>query len=138
MRGLDWGKLYMEHHSKSYDPKKLSSEVNRLAVSDHVENRKGIFEYLLGGSVDTRLLNVRVFEAQVKRAAYAKQTQAAQTKGESNCPLCATGHGANKTRVYKLDEMDADHVSAWSKGGDSSAKNCQMLCITHNRAKGNR
>ena len=138
MRGLDWGKLYMEHHSKSYDPKKLSSEVNRLAVSDHVENRKGIFEYLLGGSVDTRLLNVRVFEAQVKRAAYAKQTQAAQTKGESNCSLCATGHGANKTRVYKLDEMDADHVSAWSKGGDSSAKNCQMLCITHNRAKGNR
>lgn len=38
----------------------------------------------------------------------------------------------------KLDEMDADHVSAWSKGGDSSAENCQMLCITHNRAKGNR
>ena len=127
MRGLEWGRLYLEHHSKSYDPKKMSSEVKRLAMSDHVENRKGIFEYLLGGSIDTRLLSVRVFDAQVKRVAYTKQTQAAQNKGESNCPLCTTGHGANKARIYKLDEMDADHVSAWSKGGDSSAKNCQML-----------
>ena len=59
-------------------------------------------------------------------------------KGKSNCPLCAVGHDANKSRIYKFDEMDADHVSAWSKGGESSAKNCQMLCTTHNRAKGNR
>ena len=69
---------------------------------------------------------------------YAKQTQAVKGKGKSNCPLCAIGHDANKARIYDLDEMDADHVSAWSKGGDSTAKNCQMLCITHNRAKGNR
>ena len=74
----------------------------------------------------------------VKQVAYAKQTQAAEAKGESNCPLCAIGHDANKSRIYKFDEMDADHVSAWSKGGESSAENCQMLCITHNRAKGNR
>ena len=34
--------------------------------------------------------------------------------------------------------MDADHVAAWSKGGDSDLKNCQMLCVPHNRAKGNK
>jgi hypothetical protein len=102
-----------------------------------VTSAKGIFEFLLGGSVDTKLLEVRVFDTKVKRAAYAKQTQAAEGKGESNCPLCAIGHNANKSRIYKFDEMDADHVAAWSKGGGSSAKNCQMLCITHNRAKGN-
>jgi 5-methylcytosine-specific restriction endonuclease McrA len=34
--------------------------------------------------------------------------------------------------------MDADHVAAWSKGGATDTKNCQMLCKTHNRAKGNR
>ena len=34
--------------------------------------------------------------------------------------------------------MDADHVTAWSKGGATDASNCQMLCKTHNRAKGNR
>ena len=138
MRGLEWGRLYVEHHGKSYDPKKMSDEVKRLAANDYVESRKGIFEFLLGGLVDTKLLNVRVFDTKVKRVAYAKQTQAAEGKGESNCPLCAIGHGANKSRIYKFEEMDADHVSAWSKGGESSAKNCQMLCITHNRAKGNR
>ena len=138
MRGLEWGRLYTEHHGKSYDPKKMLDEVKKLTASDYVENRKGICEFLLGGSVDTKLLNVRVFDTQVKRVAYAQQIQAAQSKSESNCPLCAIGHGANKSRIYKFEEMDADHVSAWSKGGQSSAKNCQMLCITHNRAKGNR
>jgi len=138
MRGLEWGRLYEEHHGKSYDTKKMSSDVKKLAADDYVKNGRGIFEYLLGGSVDTRLLEVRVFDIPVKRAAYAKQTKAAEGKGKSNCPFCAVGHGANKTKLYKFDEMDADHVSAWSKGGESSAKNCQMLCITHNRAKGNR
>src|SRR5262249_18385932 len=138
MQGLEWGRLYEEYHGKSYDPKKISNDVKKLAADDFVKSRKGIFEYLLGGSVDTKLLDVRVFETPIKRAAFAKQTKAAEDKGESNCPLCAIGHNANKSRIYKFDEMDADHVEAWSKGGGSSADNCQMLCITHNRAKGNR
>jgi hypothetical protein len=138
MRGLEWGRLYETYHGKSYDPKKMSTAVRKLAADDYVTNRKGIFEYLLGGSTDKKLLAVRVFDEKTKRVAYNKQTQDAQAKGKSNCPLCAVGENANKGRVYKLDEMDADHVSAWSKGGDSSAKNCQMLCASHNRAKGNR
>jgi hypothetical protein len=138
MRGLEWGRLYETYHGKSYDPKKMSTAVRKLAADDYVTNRKGIFEYLLGGSTDKRLLAVRVFDEKTKRVAYNKQTQDAQAKDKSNCPLCAVGDNANKARIYKLDEMDADHVSAWSKGGDSSAKNCQMLCTTHNRAKGNR
>lgn len=79
-----------------------------------------------------------MFDEKMKKIAYAKQTQAARGKSKSNCPLCAMGENANKARIYELDQMDADHVSAWSKGGDSSAKNWQMLCTTHNRAKGNR
>jgi hypothetical protein len=116
----------------------MSAEVQKLAADDYVKSSKGIFEFLLGGSLDTRLLEVRVFEAPVKRAAYERQKQAAKGKGESNCPLCAIGPIANKSKMWEFAEMDADHVSAWSKGGASTAKNCQMLCITHNRAKGNR
>ncbi len=138
MQGLEWGRFYELYHGKAYDPKKMSDAVKKLAADDYVQSRKGIFEFLLGGSVDTKLLAVRVFDTKVKRVAYAKQTQAAEGKGESNCPLCALGNGANKIRIYKFEEMDADHVAAWSKGGASSADNCQMLCITHNRAKGNR
>ncbi len=138
MKGLEWGRLYEEHHGKSYDPKKMSEQVKKLAADDAVTRRKGIFEYLLGGSVETKLLEVRVFDRKIARTTYDKQTQAVAGKGKSNCPLCAVGHGANKSRIYTFDEMEADHVTAWSKGGESSAKNCQMLCSTHNRAKGNR
>jgi len=138
MKGLEWGRLYEEYHGKSYDPKKMSKNVQKLAADDYVKSRKGIFEFLLGGSLDKRLLDIRVFETPVKRAVYAKQTQAVKGKNKSNCPLCAVGDNANKARIYDFGDMDADHVSAWSKGGDSSAENCEMLCVTHNRAKGNR
>lgn len=138
MKGLEWGRLYEDHHGKSFNPKQMSDDVKKLAADDYVKSRKGIFEYLLGGSVDTKLLDVRVFETPVRRTAYARQKQAAEGKGESNCPLCAIGHGANKSRIYRFEEMDADHVAAWSKGGGTSAENCQMLCKTHNQAKGNR
>ncbi|MBP6965624.1 MAG: DUF262 domain-containing protein [Armatimonadetes bacterium] len=138
MQGLEWGRLYEEYHSRSYDPAKVSAEVRRLLGDPYVKNRRGVFEYILGGRKDLRLLDVRVFDDATKRSVYEKQTSDAKANGKSNCPLCAIGHDANKGKVYELKEMDADHVSAWSKGGDSSAKNCQMLCITHNRAKGNR
>lgn len=138
MKGLEWGELYETYHGKHYDPQQVLAEVDRLVVDDAITNRKGIFEYILGGSKDTRLLSVRVFDDKIKKMVYYQQTQAAEAKGESNCPLCAVGHDANKHRIYKPSEMDADHVSAWSQGGNSLAANCQMLCVTHNRAKGNR
>ena len=138
MQGLEWGRLYEEYHSKSYDPAKVSVEVKRFLGDPYVKNRRGVFEYILGGQKDKRLLDVRVFDEATKRSVYEKQTSDAKARGKSNCPLCAAGHDAKKGKVYELREMDADHVTAWSKGGESSAKNCQMLCITHNRAKGNR
>ena len=137
MRGLEWGQLYEKYHKEAYDPAKVSEEVQKLYGDPYVKNRKGIFEYILGGSKDTKLLNVRVFDEAIKRSVYSTQTAKAEPKGESNCPLCAIGHDANKSKIWKLGEMDADHVTAWSKGGTTEDKNCQMLCKTHNRAKGN-
>jgi hypothetical protein len=138
MRGLEWGRLYEQYHSKSYRPAKVAADVARLYADPYVEKKRGIFEFILGGKKDFKLLVVRVFDEATKHSVYEKQTRAAKAKGISNCPLCAMGRDANKNRTYEIEEMDADHVSAWSKGGGSSAKNCQMLCVTHNRAKGNR
>lgn len=138
MRGLEWGRLYETYRRKAYDPKKVSADVKRLYADSYVKNRKGVFEYILGGSVDVKLLDVRVFDEATKKAVYTQQKTAATAKGLSNCPLCALGHDANKNKQWNLPEMDADHVAAWSKGGATDAKNCQMLCKTHNRAKGNR
>lgn len=84
------------------------------------------------------MLDVRVFDEATKKSVYAKQTEIAKEKGKSNCSHCAIGHDANKDKIWSLKEMDADHVAAWSKGGATSSENCEMLCKTHNRAKGNR
>jgi hypothetical protein len=138
MRGLEWGRLYEQYHKREYDPVKVSAEVQKLYSDPYVKNRRGIFEYILGGSVDTKFLDVRVFDDATKRSVYIMQTSTAKARGISNCPLCAVGNNINKDKVWKLEEMDADHVAAWSKGGATSVKNCQMLCIMHNRAKGNR
>lgn len=138
MRGLDWGRLYESYHSKSYSAAAIDADIDALRADPAVLNKKGIYEYLLGGKTDPKLLGVRLFDARTKVAAYERQTQRARGAGVSNCPLCAIGENANKIRIYKQDEMDADHVTAWSKGGDTDLKNCQMLCVTHNLAKGNR
>lgn len=138
MRGLEWGDLYEKYHKNSYDSTDIHSKVEKLYADYFVKNRKGVFEYVLGGCVDTKLLDIRVFDEPTKRAKYKKQTAEATEKGISNCPLCALGNNSNKNKIYKLNEMDADHVTAWSKGGATDISNCEMLCKTHNRAKGNR
>jgi 5-methylcytosine-specific restriction endonuclease McrA len=138
MRGLEWGRLYEAYHHTSYNPTKVSKEVQKLYGDPYVKNRKGIFEYILGGSEDTKLLDVRVFDEAARKSVYSTQTAKAEASGKSNCPLCAVGHDVNKSKIWKLNDMDADHVTAWSKGGATDIKNCQLLCKTHNRAKGNR
>jgi hypothetical protein len=138
MRGLDWGRLYETYHSRAFDPNEVEREVRRLYGDPYVKNRRGVFEYILSGSKDTKLLDVRVFDAATSRSTYEAQTKTANESGSSNCPLCAVGNDSNKTKIWEFSAMEADHVAAWSKGGATEASNCQMLCKTHTAAKGNR
>ena len=138
MKGLEWGRLYETYHTNSYNPNKVSETLCKLYADPQVQDTKGICEYILGGCKDTKLLNIRVFDDATKRIVYEQQTKDARENNKSNCPLCAIGNDNNKDRIWELKEMDADHVTAWSKGGSTDINNCQMLCQTHNRAKGNR
>ena len=49
MQGLEWGRLYEQYHSKSYDPTKISAEVKRLYADPYIKKRRGVFEYVLDG-----------------------------------------------------------------------------------------
>ena len=138
MKGLEWGRLYETYHKQPYNKQEVNKAVADLYADEFVRNKKGIFEYVLGGCKDSKLLEIRIFEERDKKTVYARQTKEAQEKGISNCPLCALGNDNNKNRIWKINEMDADHVTAWSKGGATDISNCQMLCKTHNRAKGNK
>jgi len=138
MCGLEWGRLYETYHKTSYNPGKVSEQVQALYGDAYIKNRKSIFEFVLGGSEDYKLLDVRVFDEATKKKVYKTQTDAAKKKEISNCSHCAIGHDSKKKTIYSLKEMDADHVTAWSKGGATDIKNCELLCKSHNRAKGNK
>ena len=138
MRGLEWGRLYENFHNQPFNPVKVSDQVKGLYGDSYVKRRRGIWEFVLGNMLDTKLLEVRVFDEPTKKSQYEKQTRIASESDHSNCPLCAIGNDTNRAKSWKYDEMDADHVSAWSRGGSTTPDNCQMLCKTHNRAKGNR
>lgn len=138
MKWLERWRLYETYHKKSYDPKKVSEKVHELYADPYVKSRKWVFEYILGDCVDSKLLDVRVFDEATKKSVYAQQTKEANEKWVSNCPLCAVWHESNSKKIWSIWEMDADHVSAWSKGWATDIKNCQMLCKSHNRAKWNR
>lgn len=138
MQGLEWDRLYRKFGKNSYSQARVGELVASLFEDEYVIKKRGIFEYVLGGEEEPNLLEVRVFGASDKSSAYEKQTRVAKEKGESNCPLCAVTDNKNKTKIWTIGEMHADHVSAWSKGGKTELKNCQVLCKTHNLVKGNK
>lgn len=138
MCGRDWGRLYEEYHAQAYRPDELAQQVEALMADPCVQDKRGIFEYVLSRGRLPRLLNIRVFEKSTIRTVYTRQTRDARAAGRSNCPFCAMGDGPAATRIWRETEMDADHVTAWSLGGATTIDNCQMLCKTHNRMKGNR
>jgi hypothetical protein len=138
MRGLDWGRLYEQYHATSYDPAAVSADLAALLGDSAITKRKGVYEYLLSGKAKPELLSVRIFDDKTKAAVYKSQTDAAKAAGVSNCPTCASGSNTNQARIYAAKEMEADHVTPWSRGGATDPSNCEMLCVPHNRAKGNR
>lgn len=138
MRGLEWGDLYQRFHTQPYSARAVNARVDELRADSAVHNARGVYEYVLGGEEHPELLQIRMFDDRIRKAVYERQKADAEARGVSNCPLCAVGTNANKTKIYRMKEMDADHVTAWSKGGATDESNCEMLCITHNRAKGNR
>lgn len=137
MKGLSWGELYRAFHNRAYDKAEVNAKVDELMVDPQVGNARGIYKYVLSGCTEHRLLEIRVFDEKVKRAKYEQQTAAARAANRSNCPLCAAGNNSNATKIWDIRNMDADHVTAWSRGGSSDISNCEMLCRPHNQAKGN-
>ena len=137
MCGIDWGRLFETYHEKIFDAKKIAEKIKKLFEDEAVTNKRGIFEYVLSDGDLVKLLHIRIFEESTKKTVYFQQTNHAKEKNISNCPLCVFSKGKNSKKIWKFNEMDADHVTAWSKGGSTDIKNCQLLCKFHNKIKGN-
>lgn len=140
MQYINWGKMYEKYHKNPYNSNDVSRKLNELYSDYFVNDKKGCYEYILNGckQEDTKLLNIRLFDEPTKKTVYESQTQTAKINNISNCPMCVIENLSNKTKIWDYKDMDADHVTAWSKGGSTDISNCQMLCRTHNHIKGNR
>lgn len=117
MKGLDCGALYKENKDRMFDTTELERLIATLMGDDDVQNKKGIYLYVLDG--DEKYLNIRAFKNSEKRAAYERQ--------KGLCAKCG--------KHFEIEEMDADHIDPWSKGGKTTPENCQMLCRKCNRRK---
>ncbi|MCK9338312.1 MAG: DUF262 domain-containing protein [Arcobacteraceae bacterium] len=122
MNGQEWGFLYNEHKDKILDPKKIEDEISQLMQDDEVTNKRGIYQYVLNRN--EKHLSLRAFDDKTKRAVYEKQ--------KGICPQCTPPNNH-----HELKDMQADHITPWSKGGKTTIENCQMLCNDCNRRKSN-
>jgi hypothetical protein len=118
MKSVQWGDLFNEFGNMELDSKALESRIANLMLDEDVTNKKGIYHFVLSGQ--EKQLNIRVFTANQKREAFERQ--------KGNCPVCK--------KTFSLEDMEGDHITPWSNGGKTDAKNCQMLCKEDNRRKG--
>lgn len=113
------GYYYNKYGANAHDPKAYEKRIVALLDDEDVSNQKGIYEYLLDGN--EKHLSIRAFSPKMARTAYERQ--------KGICPKCG--------KRFEIEEMQADHITPWSKGGKTISENCQMLCADCNRRKSN-
>jgi hypothetical protein len=118
MKGQPWGELYNEYKDVPLDPEVLEERISALIQDPDVTNHRGIYLYVLNGK--EKHLNIRQFDERMRRSAFERQ--------KGICPGCSN--------AFKIEEMEADHITPWHEGGKTESENCQMLCIEDNRKKG--
>lgn len=114
---VPWGPLYNEFKDAKHDPAALEAEIEMLILDDDVTSQRGIYSYVL--TRNEKHLSLRAFSDAERLTAYTRQ--------KGICPMCK--------QHFELSEMEADHITPWSKGGKTVADNCKMLCKEDNRRK---
>lgn len=117
MISVNWGELYDRFKDEVIDTNSLDKRIKDLMIDDDVTNKTGIFNYVLTG--DERKLNIRAFTDKQKQAQYIKQN--------GICVKCR--------KHFEIDDMEGDHIIAWSQGGHTTPDNLQMLCKKCNNTK---
>src|SRR3990167_6397149 len=117
MAHVNWGELYNQFKDKKLNAAKLENEIKELMQDDDVTKKSGIYPYVL--TRQERYLSIRAFTDNQKREAYERQ--------KGICPKCK--------KHFEIEGMEADHIRPWHEGGQTIAKNCQMLCKQDNRLK---
>ncbi|MDR0486409.1 MAG: DUF262 domain-containing protein [Elusimicrobiota bacterium] len=117
MKGKNWGKLYNAYSGQNRDAEEIEKEVSKLMDDDDADNKSGIYDYIF--DKQEKHLNIRDFDKSIKRKVYEKQ--------KGLCKKCK--------EHFDFEQMQADHIKPWSKGGKTEISNCQLLCQKCNAEK---
>lgn len=117
MQTIKWGFLYNKYGKNEYNPDELEQRIVSLIDNDEVQNIKGIYEYLFDNK--EKHLNLRTFDDKTKTKKYEEQ--------KGICSICK--------KYCKQNEMEADHIIPWNRGGKTEINNCQLLCKKCNQEK---
>ena len=117
MRGVDWGTLYNQYKDEQFNTEEIEKEIEQLILDDDITKKSGIYPYIL--TRDEKHLSIRDFTPVIKQKVYEKQ--------KGICTHCK--------EHFKLEEMEADHITPWHEGGKTNEKKCQLLCKNCNRTK---
>lgn len=117
LKGQEWGEMYNQHKDRLLDPEELDKLIGQLLLDDEVQNKRGIYPFVLDGK--EKHLNLRGFTDSQKIQLYEKQS--------GKCRGCFD--------EFELEAMEGDHIIPWSKGGRTILENGQMLCVPCNRSK---
>lgn len=128
MKAVEWGPLYDRYGGQPFNTAEIERRTGELMQDPDVTKRSGIYAYLLTG--EERHLSIRKFDDRDKRAAFERQAHKC-----ANGTRCRTPGNSDGLRKFDIDEMQGDHITPWSRGGKTTAENCQMLCVACNRDK---
>lgn len=129
MKGIEWGLLYNKYRNNTYNSNDLEIQIKSLMEDDEVNNKKGIYDYLLSG--DEKHLSLRSFTDKQKRE-YFEKHKIVNSNGIDICECVKCG------KELELKDCQADHIIPWSKGGKTIENNLQFLCQKCNGEKSNK
>lgn len=120
MKDVDWGYLYDNYHTEEFnldEVNKLYKKLLKDVDEKEITKKNGIYPYIITGNES--YLSLRQFSEEQKSVAYENQ--------KGICKKCK--------KHFEIEQMEADHIIPWSKGGKTVQENCQCLCRKCNRVK---